>query len=100
MIARPPTDLRRRIWRVIRIGLGSSLLIVGMIGLVLPILQGVALIIAGLAVLATELPWARRWLHNLRGWLRRLGPRGSDRRARRSGQEREEGDARGGGQAG
>ncbi|MGD8375402.1 MAG: PGPGW domain-containing protein [Acidobacteriota bacterium] len=65
-------EVRRRIWRVVRITAGSILLVLGVVGLVLPFLQGIALILAGLAVLATELPWARRWLHALRDRLRRL----------------------------
>jgi uncharacterized membrane protein YbaN (DUF454 family) len=65
-------EVRRRIWRVVRITAGSILLVLGVAGLVLPFLQGIALILAGLAVLATELPWARRWLHALRDWLRKL----------------------------
>ena len=102
MSTETPTSLRRRIWRVVRLTIGSSLLLLGIIGLVLPFLQGIALILAGLAVLATELPWARRWLHNLRDGLRRLRRRfawpGRQRRDR--GRETEESDAQGRGQAG
>lgn len=65
-------EVRRRVWRVVRITAGSILLALGVAGLVLPFLQGIALILAGLAVLATELPWARRWLHALRDRLRLL----------------------------
>ncbi len=70
-------ELRRRIWRVTRISVGSILIVLGIAGLVLPFLQGIALILAGLAVLATELPWARRWLQAIRDrlrWFRRKGP--------------------------
>ena len=65
-------EVRRRIWRIVRIATGSTLLALGVVGLVLPILQGIALILMGLAVLATELPWARRWLRALRDRVRRL----------------------------
>ena len=65
-------ELRRRIWRVTRISAGSILIALGIVGLVLPFLQGIALILAGLAVLATELSWARRWLKAIRDRLRRF----------------------------
>lgn len=93
----PPAvpDLRRRIWRVVRIAGGSILMALGVVGLFLPLLQGVALIIAGLAVLATELPWARRLLHALRERLRLRR-----HAAAQQGEAKEEGDAQGGGQAG
>ena len=89
-------ELRRRIWRIVRIAVGSTLLFFGIIGLVLPVLQGFALILAGLAVLATELPWARRWLHRVRDWIRAL----RRKLRRRDERETEESDAQGGGQAG
>ena len=85
-------ELRRRIWRAVRIGGGSVLRGLGIVGLVLPFLQGIALILMGLAVLATDVPWARRWLHALRDRLRRFrkrarrpGSSGHDKR--RDGQE-------------
>jgi hypothetical protein len=45
---------------------GFVLLIVGLAGLVLPILPGIPLIIAGLALLASEYAWARRALERAR----------------------------------
>jgi hypothetical protein len=94
-------DLRRRVWRTVRIGAGSALLVVGIVGLALPVIQGIALIVAGLTLLATEVPWARRLLQALQ---RRLRPRraatanGSLAPTPKAG--REGGDARGDGQAG
>ena len=41
---------------------GFALLLLGVIGLFLPVLQGWLFIIAGLAVLSTEYVWARRLL--------------------------------------
>ncbi|MGH9804204.1 MAG: PGPGW domain-containing protein [Candidatus Acidiferrales bacterium] len=49
-------------WRLGRIILGFALLGLGVIGLFLPILQGVAMIVAGLLLLAPEFQWARRLL--------------------------------------
>jgi uncharacterized membrane protein YbaN (DUF454 family) len=49
-------------WRLARIILGFVLLGFGIVGLFLPILQGVALIVAGLLLLGREYHWARRTL--------------------------------------
>jgi len=58
---------------------GSVLLVVGLVMLVLPG-PGIALIFAGLAVLGTQLPWARRiheWMHaRFRSALAMLRARG------------------------
>ena len=67
----PKVARRSRLWRIVRLASGWSLVAVGIVGLVLPILQGVALILAGLAVLATDLPWARRLLHRVRDRVRK-----------------------------
>jgi len=56
-----------QVWRVARIVAGFALIGVGIIGLFLPFLQGIALIIAGLLLLAREFHWARRVVD----WLRR-----------------------------
>jgi uncharacterized protein (TIGR02611 family) len=50
---------------LIRIGAvmaGTVLVLAGIIGLLLPVVPGWLLIIAGLAILATEFVWARRLL--------------------------------------
>jgi uncharacterized membrane protein YbaN (DUF454 family) len=51
---------------------GWLLVALGIVGLVLPFLQGIALIVAGLALLAPDLPWARRCLDWLKQRVRRL----------------------------
>ncbi len=56
-----------QVWRVARIIAGAVLIGIGVIGLFLPFLQGIALIAAGLLLLAREFHWARR----LVDWLRR-----------------------------
>ena len=48
--------------RIALVILGTVLVLGGLIGLLLPIIPGWLLIIAGLAVLATEFVWARRLL--------------------------------------
>jgi len=54
--------MTKHAWRVMRIVAGFILLGLGVIGLFLPLLQGIALIIAGLLVLGREFHWARRLL--------------------------------------
>lgn len=51
---------------------GFALLIVGVIGLFTPILQGILTILAGLAVLSTEFEWAGRWHTKGRALIERL----------------------------
>ncbi len=69
----PPARTRRRpFWRVARLIAGWTLVALGIVGLFLPILQGVALILAGLALLAPDVPFARRWLDWLKNRVRRL----------------------------
>ena len=50
---------RWRPLRVFRVAAGFLLLLLGVIGLFLPILQGVLMILAGLAVLGRDFPWSR-----------------------------------------
>ena len=49
-----------RFYRVSRIALGVGLLIVGLAGLVLPVLQGVLLIVAALGILRKDIPFAAK----------------------------------------
>ena len=68
----PPRASRRfRPWRVLRIASGFVLLALGVIGLFLPILQGVLMILAGLAVLGKDLPWSRALTDRLAAFVRR-----------------------------
>ena len=55
------------VWRWVRIVGGFALLLGGIAGLFLPFLQGVVMIVAGLALLAREFHWARRLLE----WAKR-----------------------------
>lgn len=71
-----PAPRRFRPWRVLRIASGFLLLALGVIGLFLPILQGVLMILAGLAVLGKDLPWSRAITDRLAGFVRRRSARG------------------------
>jgi uncharacterized membrane protein YbaN (DUF454 family) len=65
--------MKRRFWRLTKIVAGVALLVLGVIGLFLPFLQGILFLIMGLSLLSTESPRARAWLRYLRertGWNR------------------------------
>lgn len=53
-------------WAVVA-SIGSSFLLVGLLGLIFPIIPGIPLIIAGLAILATEFAWAEVLLDRAKG---------------------------------
>jgi uncharacterized protein (TIGR02611 family) len=63
--------VRARATRIGKIILGWVFLVLGVLGLFLPILQGVLFLAIGLAILATEQVWA----HRLLTWLRHRFPR-------------------------
>ena len=52
--------------RVVRLVLGWTCMVVGVVGLFVPILQGVLLIFLGMALLSRDSRWARRCLSKLR----------------------------------
>ena len=54
--------LQRQAVRMIRLSVGGLLLLVGVIGGFVPVLQGWLFILAGLSVMAPESPTARRTL--------------------------------------
>ncbi len=67
-----------RVRRLVRIISGFALILVGIVGLFLPVLQGIAMIIAGLLLLAPDFPWARRivqWMRKRWGEVRGSKPR-------------------------
>jgi uncharacterized membrane protein YbaN (DUF454 family) len=45
---------------------GWSFIVLGIIGLFLPILQGILFLCVGLIILSSEYAWARRWLEKAR----------------------------------
>ena len=53
--------------------LGLTLIAIGMVGGLVPILQGWVFIVAGLAVLSSHSRWARAAIERLKGVGRRLG---------------------------
>ena len=68
-----PQDRKKWGWsRITRFVGGWLLILVGVAGCVLPIIPGVPLILAGLALLAEEYAWARRWTEKFKQWLARV----------------------------
>ena len=96
-LIRRSLDLAKSMWAIIsarrpvRITMGIILLLVGIAGLFLPILQGVATIVAALAILRKDIPMAeriwQRWIIPLQQrsqhWLQVYRERRVQRRARR-----------------
>ncbi len=54
------------LWRAIKIAVGLGFLVLGFIGLFLPILQGVLFMLVGLAILGTESSRVRRLLDEIK----------------------------------
>ena len=74
--------MKQRLWRLGKITAGISLLVLGVIGLFLPFLQGILFLIMGLSLLSTESLRAKAWLEWLQrraGW-KRLGRHDKERR--------------------
>lgn len=60
-----------RFWKITRLVVGWGLIVLGIVGLFLPFLQGIFLIVAGLALLSKDRPWAKRWLEQIKARLKR-----------------------------
>src|SRR3972149_582623 len=58
-------------WRTIRTVIGLILVGLGPMGLLLPILPGIPLLIAGVALVGTNHPWDRQVIARLRAWRRK-----------------------------
>jgi len=65
-VTEPSQKPAHPVWRVTKVIIGASLLVLGVIGLFLPILQGVLFLLLGLAVLATENRHAREIVETLK----------------------------------
>ena len=90
-------DLAKSLWAIIstrrpvRITVGIILLVVGIAGLFLPIIQGVATIVAALAILRKDIPLAeriwQRWIiplhQRFQWWLQAYRERCAQRRRRK-----------------
>ena len=74
--------MTQRLWRLGKVTVGVLLLLLGVVGLFLPFLQGILFLIMGLTLLSTESPRAKAWLHYLeeRTGVRWLARDGNERR--------------------
>lgn len=52
--------------RIAMIGLGYGFLVLGVLGLFLPFLQGILFLLVGLLILARHAPWAERMLERVK----------------------------------
>jgi tellurite resistance protein TerC len=75
--------MRRRIRRLAVAVIGGTVLVAGLVMTVLPA-PAILVVPAGLAILATEFPWARRLLDRLRQAMRRRRAPASDGPPRRT----------------
>ena len=69
-------DVTRTALSIVRIVVGVLLVVLGIVGLFLPLLQGILFIVLGLGLLSVDVPVVRRWRDRLKHWHR-------ERRARR-----------------
>ncbi len=63
--------MRVTVWRLGRTTLGAVCLVLGVIGLFLPFLQGILFLAVGLSLLGAESEWARQYRKRLLQWIRR-----------------------------
>ena len=59
--------------RILVLVVGWGFILLGIVGLFLPILQGVLFLLVGLIILSSEYVWAHRLLNRLRERFPRLG---------------------------
>jgi uncharacterized membrane protein YbaN (DUF454 family) len=80
---RPPKPRPTKARVIIDWIVGISLLVLGVVGLFLPILQGVVLMVAGLAVLSSHSKWARAIFERVKGAGRNVKQKIQERRSER-----------------
>lgn len=68
---------RHPVWRMVRIVVGIALIPIGIVGLFIPVLQGVLLLVLAFALLSSEIPLLAKWRDQLRQrypeWFRGRG---------------------------
>ncbi|MDE0139421.1 MAG: hypothetical protein OXM57_06035 [bacterium] len=77
-------------FRRVLVAIGGGLLILlALAGLVLPIIPGTVLLVAGLLVWSSEFRWARELLARVRSWMADRSAKMKDKRSSRSRRRRE-----------
>ena len=64
--------MRRTVKKAVAILVGWAFIVVGLIGLFLPLMQGILFLIIGLTILSTEYVWAHHLLLKLRNRFPRI----------------------------
>ena len=58
------------VWRTFRILAGMVLIVLGLLGMVLPVVPGIPLLLAWVALLGSNHPWVRPFMARFRLWRR------------------------------
>ena len=74
--------MRPLLKRIVILSLGWSCLLLGIVGLFLPILQGILFILIGLGILSTEHIWAHRLVERLKARFPTVAQRAHEASAR------------------
>lgn len=76
--------MKHTVKRVLILAAGWSFMVLGVVGLFLPVLQGVLFLLIGLSILSTQHEWAHRWLMKLRHKFPTVATKSEETRARLS----------------
>ncbi len=57
---------RHPAWRVVKIGLAIALVPLGIVGLFVPVLQGILFLAIAFVLLSSEIPWVARYRDQIR----------------------------------
>jgi hypothetical protein len=63
------------VWHMVRISLGVSLMVLGVIGVLVPVIPGLPLLLAGAAILGAEHPLVRPLMGRVKAWRGRSEPK-------------------------
>lgn len=80
--AKPPKPLRARWKRLLILIAGWFFIFLGILGIFLPILQGILFLAVGFYLLSLESPWAHRKMEQMRERYPRLGATFDEARSR------------------
>lgn len=58
--------------RIVILVIGGTVVLLGVVGMLLPVVPGLVFIPVGLAILATEFVWARHWLRKIKSTSRQV----------------------------
>lgn len=61
----------KAVWRTIRTVTGLTFIGLGLIGMVIPVIPGIPLLIAGVALVGANHPWIRPVMARFRAWRRK-----------------------------